>query len=97
MDARKHWQADDVFFDLIRDRATVNMLVAEVAGADVAKANIAEKAKTQKQIVRDCLTGSNGRAKVQGWLPGWMVFPQHGIGPTPLPDGDEAPVPLAAE
>lgn len=96
VDVRRHWQPDDTFFDLIRDRATVNALVAEVAGEAVAKANIAEKAKTQKQIVRDCLTGSNGRVKVDGWLPGWMAFPAHGVGQT-QPVAEAAPMPMAAE
>ncbi len=89
-DARATWQPDDTFFDLIRDRATVNAVVAEVAGEAVAKANIAEKAKTQKQIVRDCLAGSNGRAKVEGWLPGWLEFPARAL-------GQGAPERLAAE
>lgn len=97
VDARRHWQADETFFDLIRDRATVNALLTEVAGEAVAKANIAEKAKIQKQIIRDYLMGANGRAKVEGWLPGWMAFPAKGIGQKPLQDADSAPVPLAAE
>lgn len=99
-DARRFWQADDTFFDLIRDRATVNALVAEVAGEAVAKANVAEKAKTQKQIVRDCLTGANGRAKIAGWLPGWLEFPQRGLAQAPAvsaPAIADAPMPLAAE
>jgi len=79
-DARATWQADDTFFDLIRDRATVNALVTDVAGDAIAKANIAEKAKTQKQIVRDCLAGTNGCTKVEGWLPGWLEFPARGVG-----------------
>ncbi len=74
-DARDHWQPDDAFFDLIRDRATVNAMLADVAGETVAKANIAEKTKTQKAIIRDCLAGTNGRAKLEGWLPGWLCFP----------------------
>ncbi|MGN6515286.1 MAG: ParB/RepB/Spo0J family partition protein [Rhizomicrobium sp.] len=97
VDARRHWRADDTFFDLIRDRATVNALLTEVAGEAVAKANVAEKAKTQKQIIRDYLTGANGRTKVEGWLPGWMAFPAKGIGQTPAQDADSAPIPLAAE
>ncbi|MDE2184649.1 MAG: ParB/RepB/Spo0J family partition protein [Alphaproteobacteria bacterium] len=89
VDARTHWQPDDAFFDLVRDRATVNMLVAQVAGEDAAKANVAEKAKTQKQIVRDCLAGANGRTKVEGWLPHWLIFAS--------PEDREVSVPLAAE
>jgi len=80
VDARDHWQPDDAFFDLIRDRTTVNAVLAEVAGEAVAKANVAEKVKAQKQIVRDCLAGANGRTKVEGWLPGWLAFPTCGIG-----------------
>jgi ParB family chromosome partitioning protein len=98
VNARRHWQADDTFFDLIRDRATINALLIEVAGEAVAKANVAEKAKTQKQIVRDYLTGANGRVKVEGWLPGWMAFPQHSVGqnlnPVPVNDTPEC---MAAE
>jgi ParB family chromosome partitioning protein len=97
VDARRHWHADDIFFDLIRDRTTVNALLTEVAGEAVAKANIAEKAKTQKQIIRDCLIGANGRAKVEDWLPGWMAFPAKGIGQPPPQDADSAPISLAAE
>jgi ParB family chromosome partitioning protein len=97
VDARRHWHADDTFFDLIRDRATVNALLTDVAGEAVAKANIAEKAKTQKQIIRDCLMGANGRTKVEGWLPGWMAFPAKGIGQMPAQNADSAPIPLAAE
>jgi len=67
-----------------------------VAGEAIAKANIAEKAKTQKQIVRDCLAGENGRVKVEGWLPGWMAFPAHGIGHAAQAVAD-APMPMAAE
>ncbi len=97
MDARRHWQADDTFFDLIRDRATVNALLTEVAGEAVAKANVAEKAKTQKQIIRDYLMGANGRTKVEGWLPGWMAFPAKPIGQIPAQTAVSAPIPLAAE
>jgi ParB family transcriptional regulator, chromosome partitioning protein len=99
-DARAYWQADDTFFDLIRDRGTVNALVADTAGEAVAKANVAEKAKTQKQIVRDCLAGANGRAKVEGWLPGWLEFPARGVGQggaSTIPVTDIEPVPMAAE
>jgi ParB family chromosome partitioning protein len=101
-DARSLWHADATFFDLIRDRATVNALVSDVAGEAVAKANVAEKAKTQKQIIRDCLTGTNGRSKVSAWLPGWLEFPGRGVGQGSAAvthdDTENAdPLPLAAE
>jgi len=75
VDAGEHWQPDDAFFDMIRDKAVLNAMLAEVAGKRVADANVAEKAKTQKKIIRDCLDGVNGRSKAEGWLPGWMAFP----------------------
>lgn len=75
VDAARHWTPDDAFFDLIRDKATVNAMLAEVAGKAVADANVAEKAKTQKQIIKDALAGANGRTKVEDWLPGYLAFP----------------------
>ncbi|HEY5239308.1 MAG TPA: ParB/RepB/Spo0J family partition protein [Rhizomicrobium sp.] len=69
------WNTDEVFFDLLRDRATINAMLAEVAGKSVAEGNLGEKVKTQKKIMRDCLAGENWRSKVEGWLPGWMQFP----------------------
>jgi ParB family chromosome partitioning protein len=70
-----HWQADSVFFDLIRDKEVMRGIVGEVAGGAVASANKDEKAKALKQIVQDCLDGANGRAKVENWVPRWMAFP----------------------
>lgn len=80
VDSATHWQPDDTFFDLIRDRTTLNAMLAEVAGGEVANGNVVEKAKTQKQIIRDCLAGANGRVKVENWRPGWMAFPFRGYG-----------------
>lgn len=87
------WKPDDVFFDLLRDRATINVMLAEVAGKSVAKGNADEKVKTQKKIMRDCLAGENWRSKVEGWLPGWMQFPfkPYGKGKSSIADaGKEA-------
>ncbi len=80
VDPRGSWIADDTFLDLIRDRATINALLCDVAGEATAQANFAEKTKVQKQIIRDCLTGANGRTKVEGWLPGWLAFPARPVG-----------------
>jgi len=73
--ASEIWQPDEVFFDLLRERDTVNAMLAEVAGKSVAKGNADEKVKAQKKIMRDCLAGENWRSKVEGWLPGWLQFP----------------------
>jgi len=69
------WQPDETFFELIRERETVNAMLAEVAGDTVAKNNMDAPLTAQKKIIRDCLAGENWRTKVEGWLPGWMQFP----------------------
>ncbi|NML10684.1 ParB/RepB/Spo0J family partition protein [Sphingobium sp. AR-3-1] len=68
------WQADDALLDSIRDREVIGQIVAEVAGDAVATANAGESVKVQRQIVRDCLAGTDGRTKVDGWVPRWMAF-----------------------
>jgi len=75
VDMAKLWQADDALLDLVRDREVIGQIVADVAGDAVATANAGESAKIQRQIVRDCLAGSGGRSKVEGWVPRWMAFP----------------------
>jgi ParB family transcriptional regulator, chromosome partitioning protein len=74
-DMAKVWQADDALLDLIRDREVIGCVLADVAGEAVANANQAATGKVKRRIVRDCLTGENGRAKIEGWVPRWMAFP----------------------
>ena len=69
------WEPDEAFFELLRDRSTINAMLADIAGKSVADQNVAEKASVQKQIIRDCLAGTNGRTKVTTWLPRWMHVP----------------------
>ena len=69
------WEADDILLDLIRDREVMGCILADVAGKEVAASNADATAKVQRQIVRDSLTGSNGRDKREGWAPRWMTFP----------------------
>lgn len=69
------WQADDALLDQIRDREVLDRVLAEVAGESVATGNASAAAKVKRGIFRDCLTGENGRAKVEGWVPRWMRFP----------------------
>jgi ParB family chromosome partitioning protein len=75
VDLRTSWRPDDTFFDLVRERAVTNALLDDVAGKSIADANLAEKTKLQRQIIRDCLEGASGRTKVENWLPRWMAFP----------------------
>ncbi|WP_448661507.1 ParB/RepB/Spo0J family partition protein [Sphingomonas sp. CJ20] len=74
-DMAKVWQADDALLDMIRDREVLQLVLEDVAGESVAQANEAATGKVKRKIVRDCLTGENGRAKVEGWVPKWMAFP----------------------
>jgi ParB family transcriptional regulator, chromosome partitioning protein len=74
-DMAKVWTVDDVLLDLIRDREVLQHVLAEVAGENAASANERATGKVKRGIIRDCLTGENGRAKVQGWVPRWMAFP----------------------
>ena len=74
-DMRRHWSADAAFFDQLRDREVLLAITGEVAGAEVAAANAGEKTKALKAIIADCLAGTNGRAKVEPWVPRWMNFP----------------------
>lgn len=69
------WQADDALLDSIRAKQVIGRIVGEVAGDAVATANAGESVRVQRQIVRDCLAGTGGRTKVDGWVPRWMAFP----------------------
>jgi ParB family transcriptional regulator, chromosome partitioning protein len=75
IDMARDWSPDATLFDLVRDRAVLNAMVSEVAGTTVAEANASATGKVQRLILRDCIEGNNGRAKVEGWVPRWMRFP----------------------
>jgi len=75
VDMARWWDADPAFFDLLRDKAVLGAMVAEVAGETVADANAKEKGATLKKIIADHLAGADGRERVEGWVPRWMRFP----------------------
>jgi ParB family chromosome partitioning protein len=75
VDMAKTWAADDALLDLIRDKEVLTQIVSQVADETVANANADQTGKVQRGIIRDCLTGANGRAKAEGWVPKWMTFP----------------------
>jgi ParB family chromosome partitioning protein len=70
-----YWQADEAFYDLLRDKEVATAILAEVGGSAVADANAKEKGKVIKGVIADYLTGSNDRPKVEAWVPRWMAFP----------------------
>ncbi len=78
LDMALYWQADEAFFEALRDREVLIAMVAEVAGADIAEANAREKGSTLKRILADHIEGANGRSKTERWVPRWMVFPPSG-------------------
>jgi len=75
IDMAEVWRVDDVLLDLIRDREVLGAVLSEVAGNTAATGNAKATGKVKRGIVRDCLTGENGRAKVERWVPRWMAFP----------------------
>lgn len=50
-------------------------MLKQVGGTRIANGNVTATGKIQKKIIRDFLTGSEGREKVEGWLPNYMAFP----------------------
>jgi len=84
-DIAQVWRPDAVFFDLIRDRETINAMLREVGGRKVAEGNLTERIKTQKGILRDFLDGEGGRPKADGWTPRWMGFPAQAYTHRPCP------------
>jgi len=87
IDMAAWWEADEAFFDGLRDKELLGAIVAEVAGAETALANRKEKGAALKTIIRDHLDGANGRTKVAAWVPKFMAFPpdaytvRGGVGP----------------
>jgi ParB family chromosome partitioning protein len=77
-DMRTCWNDTTVLPELIRDKQLLNAVVDEVAGTDVAEAIAGATTKVQRGILVDCLTGSNGRDRQEGWLPRWFAFPPSG-------------------
>lgn len=75
IDMADHWQADAAFLGLLRDREVMLAILAGTGGAAVASANAGEKGATIRGLIADHLTGANGRAKCERWVPKWMAFP----------------------
>ena len=78
VDMASHWQADECFFTLLRDKQTINAVLKEVAGKKTADANITSTAKLQKILIVDRLITTDKKAKSQdkkNWLPRYFQFP----------------------
>lgn len=66
-----------VFLDLLRDKEAINSTIEEIVGKDVALVNMAETAKSQKQVIQNCLTGQR-EMSINDWQPRYMAFPMQG-------------------
>jgi ParB family chromosome partitioning protein len=75
IDMADAFEVDDALLDLIKDREVLDAMVAEVAGQQAAEANAKATGRVKRQIIADCLAGTNGRAKVERFVPRWMAFP----------------------
>ena len=53
----------------------INAMLKQVGGKRIADGNVTATGKVQKKVIGDFLTGSEGREKVEGWLPNYMAFP----------------------
>jgi ParB family chromosome partitioning protein len=75
IDIADAYTVDGALLDLVKDREVLDAMVAEVAGQQAADANAKSTGKVKRQIIADCLSGTNGRAKVERFVPRWMAFP----------------------
>jgi ParB family chromosome partitioning protein len=66
---RAHWTPDETFFDLLRDRGSVNAMLAEAADKNTADKLVSAKLKDQKAALVAAV------ATNPTWCPGWMRFP----------------------
>jgi ParB family chromosome partitioning protein len=75
IDMAESFVPHEVLLDLIKDREVLDAMLGELAGDQVAQANAKETGKVKRQIIADCLAGTNGRARVERFVPRWMTFP----------------------
>jgi len=52
-----YWSPDEAFFDILRDKPTINAMVKEIAGKSCADGAVTDTAKLQKQIIKNRIAG----------------------------------------
>lgn len=75
IDMAESFVPHEALLDLIKDREVLDAMLGELAGDQVAQANAKETGKVKRQIIADCLAGTNGRDRVERFVPRWMTFP----------------------
>jgi ParB family chromosome partitioning protein len=73
VEVRTHWTPDQTFFNLMRDRASVNGMIANLSGKKAADKLVSAKLKDQKAAL------VTAAASDAAWCPGWMAFPATGL------------------
>ena len=63
-------EADPLPCTVLHD-AVLDVMTSYIASRQVANAD----AKAKRQIIADCLAGTNGRTKAEHFVPRWMTFP----------------------
>lgn len=74
-DFASYWTPDEAFFDLLRDKPTINAMVKEIAGKSVADSCVSDTAKQQKQIIKNRMAGHGVSEARPNWRPRWAAFP----------------------
>ena len=74
-DFSDYWKPDDAFFDILRDKPTINAMVKEIAGKSCADGAVTDTAKMQKQIIKNRIAGHGVETASPDWLPKWATFP----------------------
>jgi ParB family transcriptional regulator, chromosome partitioning protein len=69
------WRPDDTFFDLLSGKDVVIAMLSDIGSPAVAEANKDAMTKVQKGIIKDYLTGENGREQKADWLPAYFRYP----------------------
>jgi len=75
VDMGNWWKPEEAFFDLLRDKAAINAMVAEVAGKRTGKDALTKTAEFQKDIIKGHLESRNGAKTPDVWQPRYMRFP----------------------
>jgi ParB family chromosome partitioning protein len=68
IDVRANWTPDQTFFDLVRDRASLNAMLADAASKKEANKLVSAKAKDQRAALATAATAN------PGWSPAWLRF-----------------------
>lgn len=73
-DLGQYWRPDAAFFELLRNKRTINAMVADIASPGAAAETAGQSGKTQKDVIRSRIEGADGVPRPD-WRPGWMQVP----------------------